>query len=97
MDLPGRVAAVDAEQEAAVEECAAASSGPDPVRVNWLFTGVWLGLGSWLLVLSVIFAAFGRWAVAATLFAGPCLCLLAVWRAGRRAEREREFDRALLG
>jgi hypothetical protein len=97
MDLPGRATMVNAEQEAVVAECAAVSSEPDPVRVNWLYAGVYLGTGSWLLVLSVIFAAFGRWAVAAALFAGLCLCLLAVWHAGRRAVREREADGALLG
>lgn len=67
----------------------------DSVRVNWLFAGVCLGAGSWLLVLSVVFAAFGNWVVAAALFAGLCLCLLAVVRAGRRAARERGDGSAL--
>lgn len=95
MDLAGRSAA-DAEQVTGVEECAAEPSKPDPVRVNWLYSGAFLGAGSWLLVLSVIFAALGSWVVAAALFAGLCLCLLAVWRAGRRAASERSSAAALL-
>jgi hypothetical protein len=97
MDLPGRAITINAEREAVVAECAAVPSEPAPERVSWLYAGVYLGTGSWLLVLSVIFAGFGRWIVAAALFAGLCLCLLAVWRAGRRAGRERESGGALLG
>lgn len=72
-------------------------ASPGPVRVNWLFAGAFLGAGSWLLVLAVVFAAFGNWAVAAVLFAGMCLCLLVVARAGRRAAAERRSGSALLG
>ena len=61
-----------------------AESEPPAVRVNWLFSGVMLGAASWLLILGVIFAALGGWIVAAVLFGGLCLCLLAIWRASRK-------------
>ncbi len=61
-----------------------AESEPPAVRVNWLFSGVMLGAASWLLILGVIFAALGSWLVAAVLFGGLCLCLLAIWRANRK-------------
>ena len=60
---------------------------PVAIRVNWLFSGVLLGAAGWLLVLGVIFAVVGAWIVAAGLLGGFCLCLLAVWRAGRRLRR----------
>ncbi len=60
------------------------ASEPPSVRVNWLFSGVMLGAASWLLILGVIFAAFGNWIVAAALLGGLCLCLLAIWRANRK-------------
>jgi hypothetical protein len=63
----------------------AADSEPPAVRVNWLFSGVMLGAASWLLILGVIFAALGSWIVAAVLFGGLCLCLLAIWRKQRTA------------
>ena len=60
------------------------ASEPPSVRVNWLFSGVMLGAASWLLILGVVFAALGDWIVAAALFGGLCLCLLAIWRANRK-------------
>jgi hypothetical protein len=60
---------------------------PDPepeVRINWLFSGVLLGAGSWLLLLGVIFAAIGSWVIAGALFGGVGFCALAIWRASRR-------------
>ncbi len=56
-------------------------------RVNWLFSGVLLGAGGWLLVLGVIFGAHGDLIVAAGLISGFLLCLCAVWAAGRRSRR----------
>jgi hypothetical protein len=98
MAVPGRVTA-KADKARAVEQNVGESPPADagPVRVNWLFAGAFLGAGSWLLVLAVVFAAFGNWAVAGALFAGLCLCLLAVARAGRRAAAERRAGSALLG
>jgi hypothetical protein len=61
--------------------------GQPATRVNWLFSGVLLGAGGWLLVLGVIFLVIGNWIVAAGLLGGLGLCLLAMWRAGRRLRR----------
>ena len=60
---------------------------PRAPRVNWLFSGVLLGAGGWLLVLGVIFAVLGDLIVAAGLISGFLLCLGAVWAAGRRSRR----------
>ena len=54
------------------------------VRVNWLFSGVLLGAAGWLLVLGVIFAIAGSRTVAGSLLGAFGLCLLLLWRAGRR-------------
>jgi hypothetical protein len=57
----------------------------EQTRVNWLFSGVMLGAASWLVVLGVVFAAFGNWVVAGSLVGGACPAVLLVWLAGRRA------------
>ena len=59
---------------------------PEPlaIRVNGLFSGVLLGACGWLLVLGVIFAIAGALIVAGSLLGASALCLLPVWRAGRR-------------
>jgi len=59
---------------------------PEPlaIRVNGLFSGVLLGACGWLLVLAVIFAVMGNLIVAGSLLGASALCLLPVWRAGRR-------------
>lgn len=53
-------------------------------RISWLFSGIVLGAGSWLLLLGVIFAAFGKWIVAGALLGGLVLTLLVFWSATRR-------------
>lgn len=78
------------EAELPVEPATRPPSGP---RVNWLFSGVMLGAASWMLVLAVVFAATGNWGVAGVLFGGVALCVLAVWRAGRRVARARRSGR----
>jgi hypothetical protein len=61
--------------------------GMPAARVNWLYSGVLLGAGGWLLVLGVIFAAIGDWIVAGGLLGGFLFCLLSVWVAGQRSRR----------
>jgi hypothetical protein len=61
---------------------------PAQRKVSWLFSGVLLGLGTWLVVLAVIFAATGRWIVVAALLGGALLCGLAMWRADRRIQSD---------
>jgi hypothetical protein len=70
--------------ELPVEPATPPPSGP---RVNWLFSGVMLGAAGWMLVLAVIFAATDNWVVAGVLLGAVVLCVLAVWRAGRRVAR----------
>lgn len=70
--------------ELPVEPATPRPTGP---RVNWLFSGVMLGAACWMLVLAVVFAVVGNWVVAGVLFGAVVLCVLAVWRAGRRVAR----------
>jgi hypothetical protein len=67
------------------------------VRVNWLFSGVLLGAGGWLLVLGVIFAAVGSWIVASALLGGFVLCTLGVLLAGSRLRSVHDSARSELG
>lgn len=61
-------------------------------RVNWLFSGVLLGAGTWLVVLAVIFAATGEWVVVAALLGGAVMCGLGMWQADRRLRAYPESD-----
>jgi hypothetical protein len=70
------------------EDMAGPTDPESRTRVNWLFAGVVLGAGSWMLVLGVIFAVLGQWIAAAALLVGLCLCLLGIWGAERRLRAE---------
>ncbi|HEV2780001.1 MAG TPA: hypothetical protein VGX25_11455 [Actinophytocola sp.] len=65
-----------------------ATAAPD--RPHWLFTGVLLGAVGWLLALTVVFLLLGKLIVSSALLTGACLCMLLLWRTGRRLRAERD-------